>query len=58
MNTEAAMNGRAINAEEYPIRNRCPGRVLRVAIETNLIFRFRLEFSEDDIFVGEILGRH
>ena len=30
------VNSRAIDADEDPIRNTCPGRVLRATIKTNL----------------------
>jgi hypothetical protein len=36
MNTETPMNSRAINAEEDPIRYRCPSWILRIAIKTSL----------------------
>lgn len=52
------MNGGAIDAEEDPIRDGRPGRVLRIAIETHLIFRLGLEFPEDNVLVGEGIGRH
>lgn len=36
VHAETAMNGGAIDAEEDPIRDGRPGRVLRIAIETHL----------------------
>lgn len=58
MHAETAVNGGAIDAEEDPIRDGRPGRVLRIAIETHLIFRLGLEFPEDNVLVGEGIGRH
>lgn len=36
MHTETAMSSRAIDAEEYPVCNRCPSRILCVTIKTHL----------------------
>jgi len=36
VHAETSMNGGAIDAEEDPIRDGSPGRVLRIAIETHL----------------------
>jgi hypothetical protein len=58
MNAETPMNSRAINAEEDPIRYRCPSWILRIAIKTSLIFGFGFEFSEHGVFVGEAIGSH
>lgn len=37
MHAEASMNPRTINAQENPIRDGRPSRILRVAIEAHLI---------------------
>lgn len=58
MNTETSMNSRAINAEEDPIRYRRPCWILRIAIETTLVFGFGFEFSENGVLVGEAIGSH
>jgi len=58
VHAETAVYGGAIDAEKDPIRDGRPGRVLRIAIETHLIFRLRLELSEHGVLVGKAIGRH
>lgn len=58
MDTEAPMHGRTIYAQEDPVRDRRPSRVLRIAIETHLIVRLRFQFPEHEVLVRERIGRH
>ena len=50
------MSSRAIDAEEDTIGDRSSSWILRITIETHLIFGLGLKFSEHSILVGETVG--
>lgn len=52
MNAKATVDSRAVKAEKDPVRHRRPRRVLRIAIEANLVLGPGFELLEDSVLVG------
>lgn len=58
MDSEAAVDGGAVEAEEDAVGDGGPGWVLGVAVEAHLVLRLGLEAAEDGVLVGEGIERH
>ncbi|KAL5973871.1 hypothetical protein ACLOJK_030529 [Asimina triloba] len=59
VDAEAPMRGGAVDAEEDPVRDRCPRRVLRIAVEAHLKMEIKSEnrqIRERKLYVDLELG--